>query len=379
MAQTLAATRYAAQTMLTNVFTAMYYTDALEKQPNALIGLIDKQLSNVRPIMDTLNPNMCNGFEAAFQKVDSETLPTITSTASAKACVIPAGRAMTTDKIAFTKDLYVDDTMTYNDNLCSDLFTLPMLVANLMLVSSHLRVMALNAEIIDRVNTNAQTATYPSAIGTISAGTVYIPDLDTWKPENFGTKLLPYLEDIAIHEGLADDFIILGGSVLGLTKTTTDYIRMNDNQRAEGAILDDWADRMVIDRRGMADASLSENIYLIDRRAYGLALTNVFSPSVTETRDANNTVRYSTPLMYATKGANGSNEYMVNQLTYKSGGQTVQARVDFEEQVACATGGYDNRTTLTTNVRSILEGIIAFAPNDGLSRTGIVKIQRGTP
>ncbi len=375
MAQSLTATKYAAQVLLTQPFQANLHTDVFVKKPHALVGLLEKQRSNVRPIMDTTNAKMCQGYEAAFDKIDSETLPTIATSATNVACVIPAGDAMTTDKVVFTKDIYSNGVETYDTNTCADVYQsdLPMLVANLILAASHKRAMALNGVAIARINTNVQVATYASDIGTISAGTVYISDLDVWKPKNLATDLLPYLDDIALHNGLPDDYIILGGSILGNSKSTVDYIRRNLDQAGEGAAMDAYADRMVIDRRGMVDAGFGENLFLIDPRVYGFALNNIYDNAPFQNKDANNTVQYSMPLVYAGDGG------QVNTLMYRSGGQLVEARIDFREQVTCKTANTDGYVFYETNMESILNGIMAFAPNDGGARTGIVKIQRGTP
>ncbi len=381
MAQNLTATKYAAQVLLTEPFQAKLYTDVFVKTPNALVGLLDKQRSNVRPIMDVTNAKRCQGYEAAFAKIDSETLPTIATSATNVACVIPAGEAMTSKKVTFTKDIYANGVEEYDDNVCADIYQdrLDMLVADLLLAASHKRVMALNGMAIARINTNVQVATYASDVGTISGGTVYIADLDLWKPQNLSTSLLPYFDDIAIHNGLPDDYIILGGSILGTTETTTDYIRANDDQAGEGRAFDAYADKMVIDRRGMLDAGLSENVFLIDPRVYGFALNSIYDNTPMQSNDANNTVKFSMPLVYAAGGVQGTNAMQVNTLMYWSGGQMVEARLDFRQQVTCATGNTDGYTYDITRMESILNGIMAFAPNDGGARTGIVKIQRGTP
>ena len=381
MAQNLTATKYAAQVLLTQPFQAKLYTEVFVKSPNALVGLLDKQRSNVRPIMDVTNAKMCQGYEAAFVKIDTETLPTIATTATNVACVNPAGVAMTSKKVVFAKDIFSNGIEEYDDNVCADIYQndLNLLVAELLLAASHKRVMALNGMAIARINTNVQVATYASDVGTISGGTVYISDLDLWSPKNISTSLLPYFDDIAIQNGLPDDYIILGGSILGTAQTTVDYIRANDDQAGEGRAFDAYADKMIIDRRGMVDAGFSENVFLIDPRVYGFALNNIYDAVPTEGRDSLNTVKYSMPMVYAAGGVQGTNGIQVNTLMYRSGGQMVEARLDFREQVVCTVANTDGYTFDTTRMESILNGIMAFAPNDGGARTGIVKIQRGTP
>lgn len=239
--------------------------------------------------------------------------------------------------------------------------------------------MAVNGEVISRVNTNKQTATYASDVGTISAGDVYISDLDLWKPKNMGTDLLPYFDDIAAHNNLPDDYLILGGSILANALNVTDYTRLNDNERAEGAIIDAYADRLIIDRRGMADATLSENVFLIDPRVYGFFQDWNYGDTVRETGDENNTKEFSMPLMYATQGLKGTGK-VVQQFTYRNGGAVVPAWMDFRHQIVCNSGGASNGYPSEVNrFQRFLQAAFLLAPADGSGRTGIVKIQRGTP
>ena len=382
MAQNLAATKLAAQVLLTGPFQTLNHTEVFVKKPNALVGLLSKQMTNIRPVMSVTNKNACQGYQAAFAKLDSETLPTIGTSATNVTCVIPAGQAMETKIVSFAKDIYSNGVEEYdNDDLCADVYQdkLEVLVAQLILAASHKRAMALNGTIIARINSNVQVATYATDIGTISGGTIYVADLDKWKPKNIGTDLLPFFDEMAEHNGLPDDYIILAGSILRTAETTVDYIRANADQAGEGRAFDTYAEKMVLDGRGMSDAGLGLNVYLIDPRVYAFAMNNVEGNTPRRDNTPENTLHYSMPLIYAAGGVKGTNNIQVNTVMYRSGGQMVEARIDFREQVTCQTGNTDGSTGELTRMQSILNGIFALAPTDGGSRTGILKIQKGTP
>ena len=77
MAQNLTVLKYAAQAQLQDTFTATLYTDVYVKAPNTLVGLLDKQRSNIRPVMDSTNTKKCNGYEIdgyTHRKCDNVTL-----------------------------------------------------------------------------------------------------------------------------------------------------------------------------------------------------------------------------------------------------------------------------------------------------------------
>ena len=373
--------KFAIQAMLEETFDAQLYTGVFTKSPNALVGLAEKQTARVNPIRSANNKMTCEGYEAHFMKIDSETLPTLSGTAVNARCTIPTGEAMTGNKVTYSKDIFNVDSAEYDDGLCGTVFQGDELRvrAELMMALMHKTLMAVNGEVISRVNTNKQTATYASDVGTISGGDVFISDLDLWKPKNIGTELMPYFDDIAAHNNLPDDYLILGGSILANAANVTDYTRLNDNERAEGAIISAYADRLIIDRRGMADASLSESLFLIDPRVYGFFQDWNYDATVAETGDENNTKEFSMPLMYAVQGNKGTGK-QVRQFQYANGGQLVDAWMDFRHQIVCNSGGASNGYPSAINrFQRFLQAAFLLAPADGSGRTGIIKVTRGTP
>jgi hypothetical protein len=368
-----------AQYQLETVFSAELYDTIFVNAPNALVGLLAKQQSNVEAIKANNSEKSCVGYQAHFAFLDSVTLPTLSSTAVTATCLIGNGDAMTGNKVTYNKDIFSVNEWQYDGGLCSTVFELAMVVAKAQISVLHKAAMALNAEVIDRVNTNIQVATYPSDIGTISGGVVYISDLDLWKPKNAGSDLMPYFDDIAAHEGLPSDYIILAGSALSVAIKTANFIQVNDNEAAEQAVFSAYGDRIVIDREGMQAAGFGDNVFLIDPRVYGFMMHSEYDASVQAVNDQNNTMKWSVPFSYVSGGKMGAGK-QVNQLMYNSAAGMVPARIDLRQQITCNAGGAGNgRPSEISKLQEMLQAAFLFAPANGSGRTNIVKIEKGTP
>lgn len=377
-------TLFAAQDLLDQTFRfAHTYTTTFDKTPDTIVGLAANQTANVSPIWANDNHRICRGYEAHFTYIDSQTEPTLSNTAVTAGCTIGTGKAMTGNHVDYSRDIFGVDTFEYDTALCGTIYAkmdnpLAALFRDLSIAATHQNMMALNAEAISRIDTNVQTPTYASSIGTISGNTIYISDLNKWDAKNFGSDLMPYFDDIADQNNLAGNYIILGGSVLGIAARTSGFIRVNDNQRSEGLVFDTYGDRLVVDRKGFTAAGLGENIYLIDPNVYAAYVQNMYPQSVENVMDDKNTRRFSVPLRYAVKGMN--NELQTRQFTFANNGQMQNAFIDLRLQTVCNEGGYsDGHPSENDRMQTLLGGAMLFSPANGTGKTGIIKIQRGTP
>lgn len=376
----------AIQALSTDVFRARYWTPLFRDVPKTLIGLARQQTATVSPIIDAnSSAGGCSGYEAHFMKLDSTVLPTIANTATTVPCTIGAGKAMTGNHADYGPDISSVTPYEYDTNkLCDTVFknveggALAYLMRELTLAAGHTHTMALNGEVISRINTNKQVATYASSVGSITGGDVYISNLDLWKPKNLGSDLMPYLNDIAQGNGLPSNYLVIGGSDLAVALGVSGFIALNDNQRSENAVFNSFGDRLIIDESGMQAASLANSLFLVDPNAYGMYLHNEYGEQVENTLDANNTRTFSLPLQYVTNGRDGGREAVT--LQYANGGVLNPARVDFRLQTNCNQGGGRfGRTSNLNNLQSIMEGAFLFAPNDSTGHTGIIKVTKGTP
>lgn len=367
------------QAMLMDTFRAKNYTPVFKEVPSTVVGLAMRQTATLSPIIAANNDRNCAGYEGHFMNIDSRTLPTFSDTAVTAACTITGGDGMTGNHVDFAPDIFAVTPYQYDSHLCNTVFNEQEVVRELVIAAMHKHMMAFNAESITRINTNKQTATYASDIGTISGGDVYISDLSRWSAKNIGSDLMPYLDDIAHGNNLPQNYLILGGSQLAVAAGTAQYIGLNDNERSELAAFQAYGDRLIIDQQGMANASLRDSIFLIDPNVYGIYVHNQYDTNRVNTGDTNNTQVFSLPLTYVANGKDGGN-MQVEQFSWSNGGQMTPARVDFRAQINCnENGGRQGRPSFLNNLQAIFEAAMLFAPANGTGQTGIIKVTRGTP
>ena len=372
---------YAIQAQLAQTFDATLYEESIfQKTPNTLVGLAEKQTARLTPIRNVNNGNQCEGYEAHFLYQSDGSTYTISGTAVNQSCTIGEGEALTSADTTFSNNWYSVVPENYRDTDCNNLYRNDdvLLRATLLIKSMHKTAISLNQAVITSLNTNKQTATYSSDVGVISGGDVYISDLNLWKPKSFGSELLPYFDDIAEHEGLPEDYLIVGGSILANAARVTDFTRLNSEEVAEGAIMDEYADKMIVDRRGFLDASLSESLFLVDPRVYGIYTNSIFGKEMVPSDDQNNTVEFSLPFQYIANGNRGTGASLRNFM-FRDSGIMTNARLDFRHQKVCIGYNSEGYRIYQYKFERTLTGAMLMAPDNGTGRKGIVKITRGTP
>ena len=140
-----------------------------------------------------------------------------------------------------------------------------------------------------------------------------------------------------------------------------------------------YAEKMIIDRRGFADASLANSLFLVDPRAYGIYLNHVYTDEVVR-KDFRGvpTDQFRFPFVYFNQGAKGT-QATIETLMYRADGQMESAYGDLRHQLVCDTNNGQGYVTDKYVFEHTTTGGLLFAPNNGSGRTGIVKITRGTP
>jgi hypothetical protein len=236
-----------------------------------------------------------------------------------------------------------------------------------------LMAQALNNRIIADVEANksATVATnLPDGV-TIAGGEYVIAAAGAWTGVEAADTLL-ILDQLASTRGLPSNYYILSGKTLRISSQLAENKQVNDNQRSFVRLFNRRDISYDMDN---LDAIITEDVvYLIDPNVIISFFTSDYPTEGMPVGDKNNTIVYSTPLMYHTQYQDGSDA--MSPMQFANNGVMQDVMVDVRHQKTCNITINKNGKPTNDHVWELdLQGLIDFIPVEG-TNTGIIRVDQ---
>lgn len=351
------------QLKLEEVFASSRTVLERAPEPKTAKRLLAEQTASVQNLY---SGTTCIGHEVNYMIADTTTLPTVSTSAPAVVCDIPAGDTLSSANKTYNPNLYITKTIEVNDKDCDNVFKFAEKVAFNLAGAMHLISRALNDYLIAQLVANAQVSASAGRFGTIAGTTV------TFNTADFTPDLLADWREIAILNDIASDYLLLDGTNFSQIYYNAGFNAANDDQRDEILKLNDGTG-ISFDIRNL-NAVAPQSTFLVDPHMYAFFNRSVYPDTVREVGDKDNTKQFRIPLMYQANQQTPSMR-MAETFMYNQGGVMTPIYLDVDHQIVCdSTRSDGGRRSFTHRWELKLEGMFDLAP--ATAGTGILQFVR---
>ena len=357
-----------------NVFkTNVTFNPELANKPLTAPMVLGKQTANVQPLLDVTGGDTCVGARVWYTVADVTALPSVGTSPIASECDLTTGDGISTKVQDYQLNFFEKPKIALNDKDCDNFSKFTDRVSFLMAQKMSLMAQALNNRIIADVEANksATVATnLPDGV-TIVGGEYVIAAAGAWTGVEAADTLL-ILDQLASTRGLPSNYYILSGKTLRISSQLAENKQVNDNQRSFVRLFNRRDISYDMDN---LDAIITEDVvYLVDPNVIISFFTSDYPTQGMPVGDKNNTVVYSTPLMYHTQYQDGSDA--MSPMQFANNGVMQDVMVDVRHQKTCNITINKNGKPTNDHVWELdLQGLIDFIPVEG-TNTGIIRVDQ---
>ncbi len=332
-------------------------------------ALLTKQTANVSPLMDAAG-NMCVGLRAWYNVADVTALPTSSTTAIASNCDLTTGDGLSTLTQDYNLNYFQKPSIFINDKDCDNFSKFTDRLAFLLAHKMSLMAQQLNTDLINDLEANKSVVSATNLPDGVTAGADYtITGAAFWSGIG-AADTLAILDQLARIKGLPNNYYIISGKALRVSKDQAADHSVNDNERSYAV---SFAKREMFNDEDFLDPTIgAEAIYLVDPNAFVGYFHSEYPAAGENTGDENNTVNFSVPFQYYDMYQDGS--FNLRTIQYANNGVLQDARIDIRYQKKCnATDNKYGKPSLNHYWELDLGALLDFIPVEG-DNTGIIKV-----
>ena len=342
------------------------YLDEM-RPPATAETLLREQTARVNLLYEQ---NKCIGANVYFLTPDSTTLPPVQTTAPTPNCTLADGDTLSSNVKTMIKNIYIEQSLMVDDNLCDNEFEFADIVARNLRSSLSKICESLNNYLIQQLVANAMTPTFIPSNATLNGSIVEFPAADFVGID--APDILAAFNQIATNNFISSNYFLLNGNNFYQSFYNSQFKQLNDNQRSGYAQFIN-GQRMYWDPRSLDQVVGAPTTFIVDPNMYATYFQSDYPDTMRDTYDTNNTAVFSIPLSYV---INAADSQEVRTLQFANNRALADVKVDIEYQKPCLEGtGDDGLMAHRHKWRILLRGMFDIAPStDGSS--GIIEIQQ---
>lgn len=341
----------------------------LTVNPVAAPAVMMKQNVNITPLLEGAG-NLCTGVRVWYNIADVTALPTDSATPIASTCDLTTGDGMSTASQDYDFNYFQKPSIKLNDKDCDNYSKFPQRVAFLLAHKMTLMVQKFNEHVITELEANKSTATaanLPSDI-TIPVADYTITGSSFWSGEG-AADTISLLDQLARIKGLPNNYYIISGKALRVPYDIARDHAANDNERSYALT---FQRRDIFwDEDSLDTIATAEVIYLVDPNAIVSYFYSEYPEEGVDTKDKNNTVKFSLPLQYYNMYQDG--DLSLTTLQFANNGQMQDVMIDVRYQKACNVAGKYGKPSDDHIWELDMVGLFDLVPAVG-DNTGIIKV-----
>jgi len=341
----------------------------LTVNPVAAPAVMMKQNVNINPLFEGAG-NLCTGVRVWYNIADVTALPTDSATAIASVCDLTTGDGMSTASQDYDFNYFQKPSIKLNDLDCDNYSKFPNRVAFLLAHKMTLMVQKFNEHVITELEANksvASAANLPSDI-TIPVADYTITGSSFWSGEG-AADTISLLDQLARIKGLPNNYYIISGKALRVPYDIARDHAANDNERSYALT---FQRRDIFwDEDSLDTIAGAEVIYLVDPNAIVSYFYSEYPEEGIDTKDKNNTVKFSLPLQYYNMYQDG--DLSLTTLQFANNGVMQDVMIDVRYQKACNVTGKYGKTSDDHIWELDMVGLFDLVPAVG-DNTGIIKV-----